>query len=439
MEIEGVLKKTIETERSQLRGIIKVNNIKRIRNEPFEATDKFVLGQALFFDPILSTNKDISCSTCHLLKRGTSDFLEKSIGTGGEGLAENRISGNMSKRHERNSLALWDLDNESVKNLFWDGRIEVLDSKKIIYRTPLKELLYKNIENALAAQALFPIVNEGEMFDTNCKLETKDQQSCLNIINILPKSERHLWISTYHIFILDRLLGHITNKELTQVQIKYRKLFENAYKDINLRNMDFGLVGNAIAHFEEVAFATRDTKWDLYIEGDEEALADNQVKGALLFFRKYKCNTCHSGPIFSDFNFHSLGIVNEFSDEGRGLLDKGRGDVTGKYLDDFKFRTPPLRNVTLTAPYMHDGSIASVKGAIQRHFIGCKENIVLSNFCNTYEAPSSLAEIRDIEDQNLDYLLDFFRAIEDDGKKRWNEIVPSGVPSGMKIDEVMTN
>src|SRR6266404_2519685 len=128
---------------------IKEFNLRPLEVRRFEADPKFTLGQALFFDPILSGSRIVSCATCHLLTYGTSDGLSRSIGVHRDGLNGTRV-------HPRNALDLWNRDNNAVRSLFWDGRVEVLDPERRVFRSPLGNELPSGLENALAVQALFP-------------------------------------------------------------------------------------------------------------------------------------------------------------------------------------------------------------------------------------------------------------------------------------------
>ena len=132
-----------------LKQIILQNEIKPLIYKPYEETTKYLLGQALFFDPILSGNRDVSCATCHLLKRGTSDALPLSIGVNAEGLGENRELLKGEIEHPRNSIGLWNRDSNTVRTLFWDGRVEALDPKLRTFRSPMEDLLYSDMQNTL--------------------------------------------------------------------------------------------------------------------------------------------------------------------------------------------------------------------------------------------------------------------------------------------------
>jgi cytochrome c peroxidase len=148
---------------TDLAKVINQFNLQPLQVRRFEADPKFKLGQALFFDPILSGPRDVACSTCHLLKHGTSDGLAKSIGVHGVGLGPERRLIKSVRQHPRHSLNLWNRDNNAVRALFWDGRVEVLSPERRVFRSPLGKDLPPGLENVLAVQALFPLVTTEEM------------------------------------------------------------------------------------------------------------------------------------------------------------------------------------------------------------------------------------------------------------------------------------
>lgn len=100
---------------------------------------------------------------------------------------------------------------------------------------------------------------------------------------------------------------------------------------------------------------TPNSPFDRYAAGDRRALTPAQKRGLMLFTGKADCTMCHRGPNFADDQFHALGIRGD---------DTGRFKVTGAEADRYAFKTPTLRNVTETAPYMHDGSLATLRDVI---------------------------------------------------------------------------
>jgi cytochrome c peroxidase len=100
---------------------------------------------------------------------------------------------------------------------------------------------------------------------------------------------------------------------------------------------------------------TPNSPFDRYAAGDRRALTEAQKRGLVLFVGKADCAMCHRGANFADDQFHALGITG---------ADTGRFKVTGVEADRFAFKTPTLRNVELTAPYMHDGSLSTLREVI---------------------------------------------------------------------------
>ena len=109
---------------------------------------------------------------------------------------------------------------------------------------------------------------------------------------------------------------------------------------------------------------------DRYLNGDREALSEEARQGLNLFRGKANCSACHVGPNFTDERFHNTGVAWR---EGR-LLDPGRFAVTGKEADRGAFKTPTLREIARTAPYMHDGSLASLEDVIEYYDRGGNRN-----------------------------------------------------------------
>ena len=106
---------------------------------------------------------------------------------------------------------------------------------------------------------------------------------------------------------------------------------------------------------------TPNSPFDRYAAGDPRALTEAQKRGLVLFVGKADCAMCHRGPNFADDQFHALGIAGE---------DTGRFKVTGVEADRYAFKTPTLRNVALTAPYMHDGSVSTLREVIDFYNAG---------------------------------------------------------------------
>lgn len=137
---------------------------------------------------------------------------------------------------------------------------------------------------------------------------------------------------------------------------EYRQHFRTAF---GTDEVTIDRVARAIASFERTLL-TGDSPWDRYEQGDETALTEAQVRGLELFRGNAACAQCHAGANLTDNIFHNIGVGMD-----RENSDVGRYAVTGKEEDRGAFKTPTLRNLTLTPPYMHDGSVPTLEEVIE--------------------------------------------------------------------------
>jgi len=128
---------------------------------------------------------------------------------------------------------------------------------------------------------------------------------------------------------------------------EYRKAFAAVFGD---ETITLDRVVQAIATFER-SIVSRRNAFDRFLDGDHQALSDTAVRGLHLFRTTARCLNCHNGPTLSDGQFHNLGL----SFYGRSMEDLGRYYITQRPEDVGAFKTPTLRNLTRTAPYMHNG------------------------------------------------------------------------------------
>ena len=128
----------------------------------------------------------------------------------------------------------------------------------------------------------------------------------------------------------------------------YRKMFLAAFGD---EEPSLARALAAIATFERVQASDGSSAFDRFVKGDHDALDDAALRGLHLFRTKARCANCHNGPMFSDQRFHNVGL----SYYGRKFEDLGRYHVTKQATDVGAFKTPSLRNLARTAPYMHNG------------------------------------------------------------------------------------
>src|SRR6185369_11504757 len=164
---------------------------------------------------------------------------------------------------------------------------------------------------------------------------------------------------------------------------RYRALFGALFPEVAAGSLiDFSMFGRAIAEFEfTMVFA--DAPVDRYARGDRNALTGNQKQGALIFFGKGRCVSCHavsgqSNEMFSDFENHNISvpqIAPEFG-AGRGNVifdgpgeneDFGAEQISADPADRYRFRTSPLRNVALQPAFFHNGAFTRLEDAIRHH------------------------------------------------------------------------
>lgn len=310
---------------------------------------RVALGRALFFDPELSGNRDVACATCHLPAYGTADGLALPIGVGGTGFGPTRQSDPARTRIPRNAPDVLNRGASAWITLFWDGR--VWGAAQPGFESPAGTYLPTGLDNLLAAQALFPITSRDEMRGLS---GDRDIHGNPNELAVLGDDDYDaIWEA-----VVARLLRIPA----------YDPLFADAYPDVAPDARGIVQVANALAAFEIASGNAPNSPWDRYLAGDSPALAVDARRGALLFYGKAGCSACHAGTLLSDQRYHNLGVPQ--LGPGKGALqplDLGRALVSGAAEDMFAFRTPPLRNVALTGPWMHNGAYASLEGVIAQH------------------------------------------------------------------------
>ncbi len=276
---------------------------------------KVELGKKLYFDGRLSLDDHVACATCHDPRHGFAENEPVSIGVKGA-------------KGVRNAPTV--LNAAFLREQFWDGRAATLE-----------------------AQALGPLVNPVEMAMPN------------------------------HAAIETKLRGIA----------EYPPLFAKAFGDSKIT---IQRVVQAIASFERTLLDV-EAPIDRFVAGDPKALSDSQKRGWELFNGKARCNTCHgyvgAFPLFTDEQYHNIGVAAKDVNFGQlaaqvernpekltnlahaeGLNQLGRFLVTRERKDIGAFKTPQLRNVALTAPYMHDGSEKTLAEVVEFYDRGGSPN-----------------------------------------------------------------
>ena len=398
--------------------------------------DQARIGQLLFYDKILSGNRNISCGTCHHHDLAGADGLSLGIGEGGVGIGPDRTPGTgadaIRKRIPRNAPALWNLGHNSIEVLFHDGRLTVSDIYDNGFDSPAEEWLPEGLDNLLAAQALFPMTSQFEMAGN---LGEND------IIGAVSNRIDRGW--------------PIIAKRVRTIPA-YGEMFVQAFDRIDEpSDVTIVEIGNALGAFIASEWQSFDSLYDQWLTGTP--LPDDAERGRQLFFNN-RCASCHAGPLFTDQSFHALGLPAFGPGRTRRWdqisRDVGRMAETNLLEDAYKFRTPSLRNAALTAPYGHNGAYPTLEAMIQHHANAGPVDwtpetanlpevpwLAVGDFAiqaDTHEMARQAA-VRDIQpmtfsDQDIADLVAFITALTGETALTRPMGRPDTVPSGLGVD-----
>ena len=402
------------------------------------------LGQDLFFDPILSGDMNISCATCHHPALAMGDARVLPLGTGGNGLGETRtylqtihISDDYDgeERGEvpnpligelvpRNSPTI--INSALLPVQFWDGRVQSYALGQTV--TSLEENVnILGLTDALAVQAFFPVTSTAEMAGSSFGGE----------------------------------IPHIIRERITQRLMANPEYAARFAEIFDIEVIEPIHIVTALAAFEQ-QFIFTDSAWDEYLAGNINALTDDQKRGALLFFGvlnpTVNCASCHSGNLFTDMQFYNLLVPQIGVGKHNGVTgreDYGRANVTFDYRDQYAFRTPTLRNVSLTAPYFHSGAYNSLEAVILHHaniIEGASQYDPASHLPSAYyssvlpfnwerQGHSAAPELMNglaLSEQDVDDIVAFLQALTDNNAQDLSAFLPESVPSGLALDPIPT-
>ena len=400
------------------------------------------IGQLLFYDKILSGNRNISCGTCHHPRFGGGDGLSLGIGEGGIGVGLERIPGfgdeKIKKRIPRNASALWNLGAKDFTVLFHDGRLSLSDDYNNNFNTPAEEWLPKGLETVLGAQALFPLTAQFEMAGNPKENE---------VAGAVHDRIDYVW--------------PILAKRVRTIP-EYGAMFTDVFEDVaTAEQVTIAHIGEALAAFIALEFESRDSAFDAFLAGDNDALTTTQKEGMKLFYGKAECVSCHSGSLLTDQKFHALAIPPFGPGRTRRfdpyVRDVGRMGETDRLEDAYRFRTPSLRNVALTAPYGHNGAFPDLEGIIRHHL---NPSISLKNWqrdkANLPNVPwlesidflvwddriemKRYKEKIDINpiplsEEEIRNLVSFMHALSGRSAEKLRFGIPNQVPSGLTVDK----
>ena len=386
------------------------------------------LGRALMFDKVLSGNRDIACATCHTPTAGATDGLPLAIGTGGTGVGPGRTLGPGRSFVPRNAPTLLN-SGIGLFYVFWDGRVQRFGSSPPDVPVPLF------FENPLETQAMLPVVNRREMRGEPGDLDVFGNPNELAAIS--DSQPDLVWQG-----VMRRLLA-IPG---------YMSMFRAAFPHIQNSDFRFPQAAQALAVFQAVELTRTNSPFDRYLQRDDNALSPEAKRGALLFIGDAGCLSCHNGPLLGGRDFANTGVPQLGPGVGRGApLDHGRGELQNNEFYQFAFRVPPLRNVELTAPYFHNGAIATLEGAV-RHYKDVAQSLrtfdpatLPAAFQSSYHGDQQTIDtvLRTLDfrlrrqlplsDVQVAELVAFLKSLTDPDARDLSGIIPASVPSGLPV------
>jgi len=363
------------------------------------STEKVKLGQLLFHETGLAENpKDMvstgqySCASCHQSKAGFQAGNAQGIGEGGIGFGHHGESRTMYDQYAEDSCDVQPIKSPTVLNS--------------AYQT---NMLWN-----------------GQFGSTHVNVGTEDAWT-----EGTPKAINNLGFQGVETQAIAGLDVHrlMVNEELI-TKLGYKALFDDAFSDIAQADRYTKVTaGLAIAAYERTLMTT-DAPFQRWLKGDYAAMNVFAKKGALVFFGKGECSTCHTGPALNSMEFHAYGF-NDLNDSPEAILRRnsmasenlGRGGFTGIEKDNYKFKVPQLYNLAYLDFFGHGASMSTLRKVVEYKNTGIKEN---SNVPDKSLSPHFRA--LDLNNDELNTLIYFIeKALYDPSVDRY---VPSGLPSG---------
>lgn len=315
--------------------------------------EKFQLGKHLFYDRRLSGNGTQACASCHIQALAFSDGVTLPLGSTGE-------------MHPRHSQALVNIAYNASVN--WGNPTTV----------------------TLEQQAPIPIFGE---FPVELGVNDDNKEAVLARFRAEPR---------------------------------YTGLFSRAFPG-ETDPINFDNIIRALASFGR-GLNSFNTPFDRHEAGDTTALSSSAIRGMRLFFdEKTECFHCHGGLNFTQSSFDRTQLFAEmvffnnglYNLDGRGRYPEGGEgiyEITGKPEDMGRFRPPTLRNIALTAPYMHDGSIATLEEVVRHYAAGGRNITTGPNAGDGRLNPNKSSFVRpfDLTEQELQDMVAFLESLTDD-------------------------
>jgi cytochrome c peroxidase len=385
------------------------------------------LGRQLWFDPIQGLNNDNTCGGCHSPTNGFGDTQPIAIG-----IDNNLIvgPGRAGPRNQRRTPMM--ANTAFYPTLMWNSRFHSLsdnpfDNSQGLQFPPPEGLSLSYLPQLLVAQAFIPPTERVEVAGFQFPGD-----------NYAIRTE-----------VLRRL----------NASPNYRRLFGTVFPEVKTGGpITFDDFGRAIAEFEFTQIYAN-APIDRFARGDREAMTPSQKRGAVLFFGKAGCVSCHavsgkSNEMFSDFIQHVAGIpqiapsLGNVRFDGPGANeDFGLEQVTGNPADRYMFRTSPLRNVALQPAFMHNGAFVKLEDAIRYHLDAVRGSATYTNAPLPPDLRGPIGPLQPVldrldatlrrpvalTDDEFSSLVDFIRdgLLDPDARpQRLMRLIPEKLPSG---------
>ncbi|MDB0040961.1 cytochrome-c peroxidase [Algibacter sp.] len=357
---------------------------------------KVELGKLLFHETFLGKNPKMdesmnsySCASCHHAVAGFQSGLLQGIGEGGIGFG---LRG--EGRLKSSSYLERDLDVQPIKS---------------------PSILNVAYQDVMLWNGQFGAVGSNAGTEANWTVGTPKENNSLGFEGV--ETQAIAGIGVHRQLIDEDFIKSSSYKALFDVAFP-NDTEDNCYTKLN--------AALAIAAYERTVLSN-EAPFQIWLNGDDFAMSDDELQGARLFFDKGQCYTCHSGPGLNGMEFHALGMNDLAGDNVLTVVDeatkKGRGGFTGNSEDDYKFKTPQLYNLKDVDFYGHGGSFTSVREVISYKNEAAHENSDVSS-----NKLSSLFQPLNLTDEEVDLITLFVEnSLYDPNLKRYQ---PNTLPSG---------
>jgi cytochrome c peroxidase len=320
--------------------------------------------------------------------------------------------------------------------MFWDGRVEISDLYGNGYDTPAEEFLPAGLDSLLAVQALFPLASRVEMAGDPGENE---------VIGAAFDRIDKVWP------ILVARLAAIP---------EYVALFADAFADVERAgDITIAHVANALAAYQASEFQSFDSPFDAFLT-EGRPLPPAAERGRRLFYGRARCASCHTGPLLTDQRYHALGLPAFGPGRTRPHdpmpRDVGRLGASDRLEDAYRFRTPSLRNVALTAPYGHNGAWPTLEGMIRQHidpaaareawhegmailprapWLAGRDFVIRQDTREMARQRRAVAiDVPPLKDREIDDLVAFLESLTGERARKGLPEPPERVPSGLPVD-----